>query len=114
VEVKVVESKSGYTVFELLIVLIVIGAISIFALAKMSYSFEEINNESEKVEVEKNSIIKASEAYVNSVTSKFQEEVTYIFAKEVADAGFILAGDNYGSIKIKVTKLENEYKIEIV
>lgn len=112
-----IENKRGYSVLELLGLILVVSFVSIFAIVKVSHAFSDTDNKQVTNEIEKNTLAKAASSYVNANKTNFQkDEAVFIYAKDVAEAGFIIAGENYNSIKIKVLYLKdaNDFLIEIV
>jgi len=96
------KKKNGYTFTELLIIIIAIGFIAIIGISKVSYAFD--NNSEETKEVTKSLVEKASITYAKSKEDQFKkEESTFIFAKEVANAGFLFEKEIYNTMKVKIT-----------
>lgn len=98
------KQKNGYTVPELLGVIIIVGFIAFIGITKVSYAFESISNpETQKEEMQK-LVEQASIAYATNKKEDFKKETeTYIYAKEVAAAGFLFEKDEYNSMKVKIT-----------
>ncbi|MCI8575690.1 MAG: type II secretion system protein [Bacilli bacterium] len=111
------KQKNGYTIPELLIVIGVIGVIALVAITKVSYAFSEINNPDEQKEVTKSLVEQAAIAYAKSKKEEYKkDEETYIFAKEVASAGFLFEKEEYNTMKIKISyqKDTDTFKVEVV
>ncbi len=109
--------KNGYTLPELLVVIGILGVIALITITKVSFAFENINNpEEQKKEI--NSLVEqATIAYAKSKEDEFKKnEDTYIFAKEVAAAGFLFERDEYNSKKVKVSYNEStkSFQAEVV
>ncbi|MCI8393857.1 MAG: type II secretion system protein [Bacilli bacterium] len=110
-------NKKGYTVPELVAIIALTGIIALICISKTSYAFKEINDPDIQKEEVKSLVQQATKAYVKSKEEDFKkEEVTYIYAKEVATAGFLFEKDAYNSMKIKISyqKESNSFEIEVV
>ena len=105
----------GYTIPELIIVIVVIGIFSFLLINKTSYAFastDEVAKETEKM-----ILIKTSTAYGNSILEQVKEEEQYITGKDLVDAGFLVDEDNkYSNIKLKISYNEatNSVNVEIL
>ena len=110
------KKKNGYTIPELLIVIGVVGLIAIITMIKVSFAFEEINNTEEITARNHHLVEQASISYAKSKKEEFSKEETYIYAKEVAAAGFLFEKDEYNVMKVKITYNENDdiFHAEIV
>lgn len=111
------KQKNGYTIPELLIVVGIIGVIALVAITKVSFAFSEINNTEEQQERMKSLVEQAANSYVQSKKEEFSKtEDTYIFAKEVASAGFLFEKEEYNTMKIKISYQEETktFQIEVV
>ena len=109
--------KNGYTIPELLIVVGVLGVIALVMITKVSYAFKEINNPEEQKEVTKSLVEQASIAYAKSKKDEYKKESeTYIFAKEVAAAGFLFEKEEYNTMKVKISyhQESNSFQAEVV
>lgn len=109
--------KNGYTIPELLIVIGVVGIIALVTIIKVSFALENINNPKEQKEQINNLVEQASIAYARSKGEEFaKEEDTFIFAKEVATAGFLFEKEEYNSMKVKISYEKNSksFQAEVV
>lgn len=109
--------KNGYTIPELLIVIGIIGLIALIGITKVSFAFSEINNPEEQKELTNSLIEEASIAYAKSKKDEFvKDEDSYIYAKEVAAAGFLFEKEEYNTIKVKITysKDNQSFQAEVV
>lgn len=97
------KQKYGYTIPELLIVIGVIGLIAAFSIIKVSFAFSETNNTEEQLSRTKSLVEQASILYAKSKEEEFMKEETFIFAKEVAAAGFLFEKEEYNTMKIKIS-----------
>lgn len=111
------QKKYGYTIPELLIVVGILGLIALVSITKISYAFDTISNEEEKKEEIKNMVELASISYAKTKSEDFKsEKEVYIYAKEVAQAGYLFEKDEYNSMKIKITfdESKNAFQAEVV
>lgn len=96
--------KNGYTIPELLVIIIVVGLIALISITQVSYAFSEINNTEKQKEDVKLVVEQATEYYAKNNKEKFaKEEPSYIYAKEVAQAGYLFEKEEYNTMKIKIT-----------
>jgi len=109
--------KNGYTLIELLVVVAVLGVIALITITKVSFAFENINNPEEQKEQMNNLVEQAAIAYARSKKDEFvKEEDTYIYAKEIASAGFLFEKEEYNSLKVKISYEKNtkSFQAEVV
>ena len=105
------KKKNGYTIAELLVVIGVVGVIALIAMVRISFAFEEINNKEEIEQRNHHLVEQASVSYAKSKKEDFaKEEETYIYAKEVAPAGFLFEKEEYNVMKVKIVYDENNDK----
>lgn len=100
-----------------MVVIIVVGVIAIISITKVSYAFETINNPEEQKEEMKRLVEQASISYAISKKEEFKkEEDTFIFAKEIASAGFLFEKEEYNSMKIKISynKSTDTFSSEVI
>ncbi len=97
------KQKNGYTIPELLVVIAIIGIIAFIGITKVSFAFESISNPEVQKEELQRLVEQASVAYATSKKEEFKKEETYIYAKEVAAAGFLFEKEEYNSMKVKIT-----------
>lgn len=94
--------NKGYTIPELLVVIVVVGIFAIVAINKASYAF--VDDDSINKETEEMILIKTSTAYANSILETLKSDDIYITGKDIADAGFLVDDDNtYANIKLKLS-----------
>lgn len=111
------KKKNGYTLPELLIVIGVVGIIALVAITKVSFAFETINNPEEQKKETYHLVEQASVSYAKSKKEEFiKEENTFIYAKEVASAGFLFEREEYNSMKVKISydKNADTFRAEVV
>ncbi len=108
--------KNGYTIPELLVIIALLGIVTIFGIMKASYAFSEVNNTEEQKQAVKELVEHASVSYAKSKEDWNKDEVVYVFAKEVAQAGFLFEKDEYNSMKVKITfdQEKNTFQAEVV
>lgn len=110
------KQKNGYTLPELLIVIAVVSIIALVAMIRVSYAFEEVNNTEEQENMTRHLVEQATLSYVKHKKDDFtKEDVTYIFAKEVAQAGYLFEKEEYNTMKVKITydKSNDTFKAEV-
>lgn len=96
--------KNGYTIPELFVVIIVVGLIALVSITKVSYAFQEINNTEKQKEDVKLVVEEATQYYAKNKKEEFaKEEPSYIYAKEVAQAGYLFEKEEYNTMKVKIT-----------
>ena len=96
--------KNGYTIPELMGVVLIVGIIAIIGITKVSYAFEEINNPETQQKEIRSLVSQASEAYARSKKADFKkDEETFIFAKDVVAAGFLFEKEIYNSMKVRIS-----------
>ena len=110
--------KNGYTVKEMLVVIIVLGVFTLGMLSFTSYAFKDRSNDyyQEKVHL----IEKRAVEYAATLEELKTEGNMVITVKELVDNGFYVADDNSGNVtdprnshanlnglKVKLTYLEN-------
>ncbi len=107
--------KKGYTIPELIVVIVVVGIFSILAINKASYAFVDsdvINKETEEM-----ILIKASTAYANSIIETLKTDDIYITGKDLVEANFLIDDEHtYTNVKLKLSynKETNAPKVEIL
>jgi len=109
--------RKGYTVPELLVIIGVLGVIALVTITKISFAFENINNPEEQQKEINHLVEQATIAYAKSKAEEFKKsEDIYIYAKEVASAGFLFEKDEYNSKKVKIIyeKETDTFKAEVV
>ena len=102
------KNKNGYTIPELLIIVGVLGLIALVTITKVSFAFSQIT---------KSLVEQASIAYAKSKKDEYKKESeTYIFAKEVAAAGFLFEKEEYNTMKVKISyhQESNSFQAEVV
>ena len=107
--------NKGYTIPELIIVIVVVGVFSLIAISKASYSFQNDNDITE--ETKEMILIKTSKAYGESILDTLKSDDIYINGKDLVDAGFLVDDDNtYSNVKLKLSFNEttNNVNVEIL
>lgn len=111
------KNKNGYTIPELFIVILIVGVIMAVGISKVSYAYENINQTEEQQQELEALVKQASIAYAETKKEEFKKEPeTYIYAKEVAMAGFLFEKEEYNSMKIKLTynQQKDSFTAEVV
>ena len=98
--------KNGYTIPELIIVILVLGVISILAINKASYAFV---NDDTGFETIKLILIKSATTYGDSIKEDLKNDKNkYISSNDIINAGFLTDDENiYKNYTIKLTYNEN-------
>lgn len=107
--------KSGYTIPELLVVVVVVGIFSMVAINKASYAFEDTNEVT--AQTEEMILIKSATAYANSILDSLKEEDVYLTGKDLVEKEYLVDDSNtYGNTKIKLSYKEetNSVSVEIL
>ena len=98
--------NKGYTIPELIIVIVVVGIFSLVAINKASYAF--VDNDSITEETEEMILIKTSTNYANSILDTLKESDVYITGKDLVEANYLVDDDNiYTNVKLKLSYNEN-------
>ena len=111
-------NHKGYAVKELIILFAILGIVFTFAITRVSFAYQQADNEEELVEMRNNSLQTAAEAYVSLHKDKFQEAETYFFGSDLVENHFLVDVEElgYNTVRFKVTHPEgsDEYTVEIV
>ncbi len=102
--------KNGYTVPELLVLIIVIGFFAVLAISKGSYAFED----EQAITAENNKLIlvKGAILYGESIKESLKKEKTqYISSNDLVEAGYLIQDDDV-VYTIKITYDEENDKID--
>lgn len=99
----IVVQDKGYTIPELIVVIIVVGIFSIVAINKASYAFVDTDEVGEQTE--RMILIKSSSAYANSIKEELKIETErYILGSDLVEAGYLVDDDKvYTNIKVKLS-----------
>lgn len=111
----VVVQKEGYTIPELIVVIVIVGIFSLVAINKASYAFVDSDAVSE--ETEEMILIKTTTAYANSIIDTLKTNDIYITGQDVVEAGFLVDNENtFKSVKLKLSfnTETNSPKVEIL
>ena len=94
--------NKGYTIPELIVVIVVVGIFSLVAINKASYAFVEDNSIAE--ETENMILVKTSTDYANSILDTLKENDVYITGKDLVEANYLVDDDNiYTNVKLKLS-----------
>ncbi len=105
-------NSKGYTIPELLVVIVVVGIMSFFLINKASYAYENPEDVSEKTE----ELILTKSATIYSEKNKDMiknEKTKYISANDLEEAGYLVDANEYKNIKIKLDYVEETDQIEV-
>lgn len=110
---KVVIMKSnGYTIPELLVVIIIMGILATIVINKASYAFTDPNEESKKTE--EMILIKSATAYGKSILESLKIEDKYISGRDLIDSEYLIDTDNqYNDVKIKLSYNVEEDNVSV-
>lgn len=105
----------GYTIPELVIVILVVGVFSIISINKASYAFvdTDVINEETKEMI----LIKTSTAYANSILETLKTDDIYITGKDLVEAKYLVDDEHiFMNVKLKLSYNEttNSPKVEIL
>lgn len=107
--------NKGYTIPELIIVIVVVGIFSLIAINKASYAF--VDNDAINEETEEMILIKTSTAYANSILETLKTDDIYVTGQDIVDAGYLVDDDHkLSNIKLKLSynAEANQVKVEIL
>ena len=111
-------NHKGYAVKELIILFAILGIVFTFAITRVSFAYQQADNEEELAQMRNNSLQTAAEAYVSLHKDKFQETETYFFGSDLVENHFLVDVEElgYNTVRFKVTHPEgsDEYTVEIV
>ncbi len=94
--------NKGYTIPELVIVIIVVGIFSLIAINKASYAF--VDNDVVSEETEEMILIKTATSYATSILDTLKQDDIYITGKDLVEAGYLVDDDNtLSNIKLKLS-----------
>lgn len=96
------KNNDGYTILELVIVIVVIGIFSFIAINKVSYAFEDTNITS--IETEELIIKKAATRYALSIIDTIKDNDVYITGKDLVDDEYLVDDEHQlYNIKLKLS-----------
>lgn len=93
------QNNKGYTIIELVVLIVVIGVFSLFTINKVSYAFEDNNKVSE--ESEKLILLKAANSYAENIKDTLEENDVYITGKDLVDEEYLI-DDEHKLVNIKL------------
>ncbi len=99
-------NNKGYAIKELIILLAIIAIGFGVAITRVSFAYQNINNENNFLEEEKNTLKVATEAYIKTHEKEFKKDAdNYLYGKELADKGYLILTDDFDfkDTKIKIT-----------
>ncbi len=103
----------GYTIPELIIVIIVVGIFSIVAINKASYAFVDTDTIGEQTE--HLILIKSASTYANTIKEELKNEpIRYILGSDLVNAGYLVDDENtYANVKIKINYNDTTDQISV-
>ncbi len=93
--------EKGYTIPELIVVLVVLGLVSFMAINKASYAFvtEEPNDETTKL-----ILVKCATEYANSIKEELKgEKSRFVSSNDLITAGYLIDEGDYKNFTLELT-----------
>lgn len=99
----IVMQDKGYTIPELIIVIIVVGIFSIIAINKASYAFVDTDTIGEQTE--HLILIKSASSYASTIKEELKiEKERYILGSDLVEAGYLVDDEHiYTNAKVKLS-----------
>lgn len=98
----VVVQNKGYTIPELVIVIIVVGIFSLIAINKASYAF--VDNDVVSEETEEMILVKTATSYASSIIETLKNDDIYVTGKDLVEAGYLVDDENtLANVKLKLS-----------
>lgn len=92
----------GYAIYELIMVIIVVGIFSIIAINKASYAF--VDNDRITEETKEMILIKTSTAYASSIIDTLKSDDIYITGKDLVEAEYLVDDEHiFSNVKLKLS-----------
>lgn len=88
--------KNGYTMIELLVVIVVLGVITAITLSTTSYAFKD--HSEEYYEQKTNGILRQAESYGKTLDELKEDGYLVITLNDLIDAGYYTADDGKGNV----------------
>lgn len=100
--------NKGYTIPELVVVIVVVGVVSLIAINRVSYAFQDTDTIVEKTEEQ--ILIKSATAYAKSIKDQLKNNGdVYIIGKDLVDAEYLIDDDNiYTNTKVRLSYVETD------
>ncbi len=94
--------NKGYTIPELVIVIIVVGIFSLIAINKASYAF--VDNDAVSEETEEMILVKTATSYASSIIETLKNDDIYVTGKDLVEAGYLVDDENtLANVKLKLS-----------
>ena len=110
-------NNKGYALNELIILLIVIAIAFGIAITRVSYAYQNINDEKALLEEEKDTLKIATEAYIKTHDKDLKKDGdNYLYGKDLADEGYLILTEDfdYKDVEIKVSYDSSQKKYNVV
>lgn len=94
--------NKGYTIPELIVVVLIVGIFSIVAINKVSYAF--VDNDEITEATEEMILIKTSTTYANNIIDTLKTDDIYITGKDLVEAEYLVDDEHiYTNVKLKLS-----------
>lgn len=94
--------NKGYTIPELIVVIIVVGIFSLIAINKASYAF--VDNDVVSEETEEMILVKTATSYASSILETLKNDDIYVTGKDLVEAGYLVDDENtLANVKLKLS-----------
>jgi len=111
-------NKNGYAIKEMIVLCLILAVVFAFAIAKVSFAFEEAQEKDRGNSLKDHAIQLAAEYYAKNHPEKFTNVETFLYGSELIEAGFLtdIEDFDYKNKKIKVLYDENNktYQVEVM
>ncbi len=99
------QNEKGYTLPELIVVIVVVGIFTFITINKMSYAFQD-NNQITK-ETEELILLKTANTYAENIIDTLKENDVYITGKDLVDEEYLI-DDEHKMTNVKLKLSYNE------
>ncbi len=110
-------NNKGFAVKELIILFSVLAVLFALAITKVSFAFEEVDQEEQLADLKNSNLLAAANVYVMMHKDLFTEAETYFYGSDLVENQYLLdlPEESYNTVRFKVTKVNetDEYKVEI-
>ena len=103
--------NKGYTIPELMVLIIVIGIFSFVAIDKASYAFEDTTTNNDQIK--EMILVKSATVYGNKKIDEVKANTMYITGKDLVDAEYLIDEENtYTNAKIRLSYNKETESVE--